>query len=647
MCGIVGFIDRRCRDDARSLEAAVLAMARTMRHRGPDDEGTWVDAQAGIALGHRRLSIIDLSPAGHQPMVSADGRYVMVYNGEVYNFRELRRELEAAGHTFRGASDSEVVLEGCARWGVERAVERLIGMFAFAIWDRSERILFLVRDRLGIKPLYWGAFDDIFLFASELKALRAFKRWPVEIDLRALSGFLRHNYVASPASIYRGVAKLAPGHLVRLRHGRPPEIVRYWDLGAIAGEGRAARWNRSDRENTEELETLLKDAVRRRMVADVPLGVFLSGGIDSSTVAALMQSQSDRPVRSFSIGFSEDRFNEAEYAKVVARHLGTDHTDLYVEPADALAVIPELADWYDEPFADSSQIPTLLLSRLTREHVTVALSGDGGDELFAGYSRYFWADTMWRTVRHLPYPLRRGAAEMLRAVPSSAWARMLQMAPRRIRPARASYKAFRLPDFVAARDADDLYRRLITFWDPPPLADSAVRKSSSPVVEPAAGAEIPDFIARMQVYDSTKYLPDDILTKVDRASMAASLEVRVPLLDHRVVELAWRMPPSMKYRNGVSKWILRRILERYVPAELIDRPKAGFAIPIQSWLRGPLRDWAEALLDERRLREDGIFDAGAVRRRWSEYVDAARPWHESLWGVLMFQAWKERWLDGR
>jgi asparagine synthase (glutamine-hydrolysing) len=356
-----------------------------------------------------------------------------------------------------------------------------------------------------------------------------------------------------------------------------------------------------------------------------------------------MQSQSESPVRSFSIGFREDRFNEAEYAKAVARHLGTDHTDLYVEPADALDVIPDLADCYDEPFADSSQIPTMLLSRLTRRHVTVALSGDGGDEVFAGYSRYFWADIMWRSIRRAPYRIRRGAAQMLRLLPSSTWARLLQVAPRRVRPGRSSYKASTLPELLAARDADDLYRRLVTFWRHPPLAGPAVQEPSNLLDEKS---DIPDFISRMQFYDTASYLPDDILTKVDRASMAASLEARVPILDHRVVELAWKLPLAMKYRNGTSKWILRRVLSKYVPDALIERPKAGFAVPIQSWLRGPLREWAEALLNERRLREDGLFDATIVRRRWTEYVEGAKPSHELLWGVLMFQAWKERWLEG-
>ena len=639
MCGLAGFIDPSCRGGEQGLAAMARSMADVLRHRGPDDDGIWVDADAGIALGHRRLSIIDTSSQGHQPMVSRDGRYVIAYNGEVYNFQDLCRELAGPGCGFRGHSDTEVILEACAAWGVRRAVERFIGMFAFALWDREDRVLTLVRDRLGIKPLYWGRFGDLFLFGSELKALRAHPGWQPEIDRDALAAYMRYSYVPAPHTIYRNVFKLEPGKILTLRPGQPPEIDAYWDMRAVARKGVADPLAISDGEALEQLENVLGDAVKRRLVADVPLGALLSGGIDSSTVVALMQARSNRPIKTFTIGFPEERYNEAQHAKAVAAHLGTEHTELYVEPGHAAEVIPRLPEWFDEPFADSSQIPTYLVSELTCDHVTVALSGDGGDEVFAGYNRYFWGRRIWRGIAWAPPMGRRTGARALRAVSPGAWDRLFDLVPGRLRPRMAGDKMHKLADVLAQGTPDGLYRRLVTHWDEPDTLVRGAREPKGPVWDEALAAELPDFVSRMQFLDTVTYLPDDILTKVDRASMAVSLEVRVPILDHRVVEFVWRLPPGMKVRNGTAKWLLRRLLHRYVPEHLIERPKMGFGIPIDDWLRGPLRDWAETLLAEDRLRREGYFDPAPIRQKWIEHLSNKRNWQYHLWDVLMFQAW--------
>ena len=641
MCGLAGFFDASGRRDDAALTATVAAMTDSLRHRGPDDGGVWVEAAAGIALGHRRLSIVDLSPAGHQPMVSADGRFVIAYNGEIYNTEELRAELP--GIPWRGHSDTEVLLEGCAAWGVAATARRLIGMFAFALWDRRERMLWLARDRLGIKPLYYGRFGDVFLFGSELKALRAHGEWPVEVERDALAAFLRHNYVPAPRSIYRGVAKLPPGTVLRVQPGGEPRLEAFWSLGEVAHAGIADRSTMSDAEAADRLDALLRDAIGRRMVADVPLGAFLSGGVDSSAVVALMQAQSDRPVKTFTIGFHERGYDEARHAKAVAAHLGTEHTELYVEPSHALDIIPKLAEWYDEPFADSSQIPTFLVSEMTRRHVTVALSGDGGDELFAGYNRYFWGEALWRRLGRLPGGARRAGAGLLTALPPSAWDRLFAAVPVRLRPPQAGDKLHKLADVLRLPDQAALYRRLVSHWEEPASLVPGASEAGIPW-DLMADPKMPDFVERMQRLDTVTYLPDDILTKVDRASMAVALEARVPLLDHRVVEFAWRLPMTQKIRGGDGKWLLRQVLHRYVPRELIERPKMGFGVPIDVWLRGPLRDWAEALLDERRLRAEGFLDPAPIRRRWAEHLSGARNWQYPLWDVLMFQAWRERWL---
>lgn len=642
MCGIAGFFDPAVPTAPDGLNALAAAMGDPLRHRGPDAGAVWTDADAGIALAHRRLAIIDLSPAGHQPMISADGRWVIAYNGEVYNAPELRDALtqDGAKVAWRGHSDTEVIVEAVAHWGVVPAVERLIGMFAFALWDRTERRLFLVRDRLGIKPLYWGRFGALLLFGSELKALRAHPAWTPEIDRDALAAYLRYNYVPAPHTIYRGVHKLTPGTVLTVAAGAEPHCTPYWRMDEVVRRGQKERWHAlSDAEAIERLEALLSDAIGRRMVADVPLGAFLSGGVDSSTVTALMQAQSNRPVRTFSIGFREAGYDEAHHAAAVARHLGTDHTELYVEPDHALDVIPRLPGWYDEPFADVSQIPTFLVSEMTRQHVTVALSGDGGDELFAGYSRYVLAETLWRRLGRLPPGARQGAAALIRALPPAAWQRLFAAVPRRWRPFAAGDRLHKLADILVLPSQEALYRRLVSHWPDPATVVRGATEPQGPLWDAARRASVPDATEWMQYIDTLTYLPDDILTKVDRASMAVSLEARVPLLDHRLVELAWHLPMRFKVRDGVGKWLLRQVLYRHVPQNLMERPKMGFGVPIESWLRGPLRAWAEDLLDPVRMRQEGFLDPDPVHAKWREHLSGRRNWHYSLWGILMFQAW--------
>ena len=619
-------------------------MAQTLRHRGPDADGCWVDAETGIALSHRRLSIIDLSPAGAQPMISASGRSVIAYNGEVYNFEEIRSALIAEGRgPFRSSSDTEVVLEACENWGVERAVKRFIGMFAFALWDRQTRALTLVRDRLGIKPLYWAKFGNLFLFGSELKALRAHHRWSAQIDQNAIAAFMRHNYIPAPHTVYQGVSKLSPGEMLELGTHGEPTISSYWNLDDIVQEGRGNRLPDDDAAATDALEELLSDAVRQRMVADVPLGAFLSGGIDSSTVVALMQANSSRPVKTFSIGFAESGFDESQYAKQVANHLGTDHTELYVAPAQAMGMIERLPEMFDEPFADSSQIPTYLVSELTRPHVTVSLSGDGGDELFAGYNRYFQTAGAIGQLMNAPRRLRVALAAVLHGMSPGSWDHLFNLVPNRWRPPQAGDKLYKLAD-VLEGDKSALYRRLVSHWDDPTAVVRGGREPQGLLWDPCVAARLPDDIERMQYLDTKTYLPDDILTKVDRSSMAVSLEARVPLLDHRVVAFAWRLSARQKIRAGNGKWLLRQVLQRYVPRELVDRPKMGFGIPLDRWLRGPLRDWAEELLSEHSLKQVGVLAPAPIREKWQQHLAGGRNWQYHLWDVLMFQAWARRWL---
>ncbi len=588
MCGIAGFVAASPIAGGDG-EAIAERMAASLSHRGPDDQGIWRDDEAGAALVHRRLSIIDLSPAGHQPMVSADGRFVISYNGEVYSYQPIAAELAAGGHKFRGHSDTEVMVESFAVNGIEPTLKRLIGMFAIALWDRRERTLMLIRDRLGIKPLYWAKFGNLFLFGSELKALRAHPGWTARIDSSAVAAFMRHNYIPAPHTIYEGVHKLEPGVVLTLPWQGEPRISRFWDARAVARDGMQRPLEGGDVELTEQLETLLQDAVGRRMIADVPLGAFLSGGIDSSTVVALMQAARSGKVRTFSIGFDIAGYNEAPQAAAVARHLQTEHTELTVTSSQALDVIPKLPEWYDEPFADSSQIPTYLVSAMTRRHVTVALSGDGGDELFAGYNRYQLTQRFWGALSLLPRALRQGAAAALTAVSPDRWTLLLAALPARLRPPQVGDKIHKAADVLRLDGPDAIYRRLVSHWEPAEIMPQA-REPQSLLNDPALTKEFPDLMARMQFLDLVTYLPDDILTKVDRASMAVALEARVPLLDHRVVEFCWRLPRHAKVRGNTSKWLLRQVLYRHVPPALIERPKMGFSIPLGEWLRGPLRD---------------------------------------------------------
>ncbi len=642
MCGLAGFLDLSRATASEVLHDTVRRMANTLRHRGPDDEGSWVDPQAGIAFGFRRLSIIDLSPEGHQPMLSATGRYVVAFNGEIYNHGDLRPELEnqGPGTVFRGHSDTEVMLAAIERWGMEQAVRRFVGMFAFAVWDRQERLLHLGRDRIGEKPLYYGWMGETFLFGSELKALRTSPAFRAEIDRDALASYTRHGYVPAPYSIYKDVYKLIPGTLLTLNGAGAkalPSPVPYWSPTEVAETGAAGPLDEDATAATDQLESLLRQAIRQQMVADVPLGAFLSGGIDSSTVVALMQAQSTRPVKTFAIGFHEREYNEAVYAQKVAEHLGTEHTELYVTPAEALGVIPKLPSLYDEPFGDSSQIPTHLVSQLARRAVTVSLSGDGGDELFAGYSRYTLVSDIWKKIKWMPYSLRRVTAGVLDQLAAPRWDRAFNKLQSLLPLHRERYYPFGRKARTFADLVAHVQSRLSRVHGCPVLGATPRTVMSNGKLK----VNLDNSMQRLMYFDMISYLPDDILVKVDRASMGVSLESRAPLLDHRVVEFAWRVPVSMKVRNNQRKWLLRQVLYRYVPPKLVERPKVGFAVPIESWLRGPLSEWAESLINEARLRNEGFFDAGPVRQKWAEHVAGTQNWQYSLWNVLMFQAWLE------
>jgi len=649
MCGLTGFFSPT--GLVENAAEIVRRMSDAITHRGPDDAGVWVDEAAGVALAHRRLSILDLSPAGHQPMASNGGRYVIVFNGEIYNHLELREAL--AGIAWRGHSDTETLLAAFEAWGIELTLKKCVGMFALALWDRETRSLTLARDRMGEKPLYYGWQGDVFLFGSELKALRAHPAFCGEIDRNVLALYLRHNYVPAPYSIYKGIFKLPPGSWLTLPADAPVAVspapsrdglkTFYWRARDAAEAG--VRRDLDDDAAINELDTLLRRAVGGQMVADVPLGAFLSGGIDSSTVVTLMQAQSKRPVQTFTIGFHEAGYNEAEHAHAVAAHLGTEHTELYVTAEQAMAVIPRLPALYDEPFADSSQIPTLLVSELARRHVTVSLSGDGGDELFGGYNRYMWASRIWRSLGWAPRPLRAALAGVLTSLPPTAWNGVFSglslFLPKRWRYANPGDKLHKLAGILAVRSPEEIYLALVSHWQQPANIVIGATEPATVLTDARQWADVPDFESRMMYLDQMTYLPDDILTKVDRAAMGVSLETRVPLIDHRVVEFAWQLPLSMKIRHGQTKWLLRQVLYRYVPREFIERPKMGFGIPLDVWLRGPLRDWAEALLGESRLRQEGYFHPGPIRQKWAEHLSGQRNWAYYLWDVLMFQAWLE------
>ncbi|HXZ00901.1 MAG TPA: asparagine synthase (glutamine-hydrolyzing) [Stellaceae bacterium] len=638
MCGITGFLEARARPQA-AQEAIVAGMAASLAHRGPDDSGVWTDSEPGIALGHRRLAIIDLSPGGHQPMLTADGRYVVSFNGEIYNYADIAERLRQAGVRLRTRSDTEVLIEGFARWGIAETLRLAEGMFALALWDRQQRRLTLARDRLGIKPLYWSRQGGLFLFASELKALHRHPDWRPAIDRDALVSFLRFGYVPAPAAIYRDTYKLSPGMMLSVTRQGTVEHSAYWRLAEVAEQGSAAAASGNEARQLAALEATLRRAVRNEMVSDVPLGAFLSGGVDSSLVVALMQQESARPVRSFTIGFDAAGYDEAQQAKRVAAHLGTEHTELYVEDRTAREAIPNLPVWYDEPFADSSAIPTQLVSRLARRQVTVALSGDGGDELFAGYERYRWARRLGLLGVALPGPLRRAAGGALAALPEAAARGGAALLPRRLRPSQPEQKLQKLAAALGAVDGAALYERIVSLWPEPALLVPGAGEAKGFAESSEATRRFADPVEHMMVLDALTYLPDDILAKVDRASMSVALEVRVPLLNHRVVEAAWRLPPAMKLRRGTSKWALRQILYRHVPRALIERPKQGFSVPLAAWLRGPLREWAEDLLSPAALAGSGWLEPAPILARWGQHRAGRKDWSQSLWAVLMLQCW--------
>jgi len=629
MCGISGFISSGSLTD--SATQTLRSMAGAITHRGPDDTGTWHDAQTGIGLAHTRLSIVDLSPAGHQPMQSACDHYVMAFNGEIYNHLKLRDQLQAEGKApaWRGHSDTETLLACFVAWGIEQTLQATVGMFAIALWNKQEQVLTLARDRMGEKPLYWGRCGDALLFGSELKALKAHPAFKADIDRNALSLLLGYNYIPAPYCIYQGIEKLRAGHFVQIKQGQACESsvpVPYWSLKTVVDAGLANPFSGSDEQAVDRLEQQLGDSIGLQMLADVHLGAFLSGGVDSSTIVALMQGQSDRPVQTFAIGFNEPGYNEAQYAKEVAAHLGTDHTELYVGTKEALAVIPKLPHIYCEPFADSSQIPTFLVSQMAKQQVTVSLSGDGGDELFGGYNPYQFAPKVWHAISKLPLALRQLAVNVLAGMPLPD-------------------KLHKLLKVLPASNREAFYKVLMSHWQQPEQVVIGANAEVTVFDSPARWPQVDSFEHWMMAMDAQQYMADDILVKVDRAAMANSLETRVPLLDHRVVELAWQLPLHMKIRNGVGKWALREVLYRHVPREMIERPKKGFSIPLAQWLRGPLRDWAEALLEETRLRREGYFHAGPIRKLWSEHQNGRRDNALRLWSVLMFQAWLEHQHD--
>ena len=645
MCGITGFLFSGQSVVKAQFEPHLRAMMDAISHRGPDSQGHWIDQDAGVGLGHLRLAIVDLSPAGHQPMVSACDRYQIVYNGEIYNHTALRRDLEQAGHapSWRGTSDTEVLLAGITAWGLEDTLARAEGMFAIALWDRKDRSLTLARDRLGEKPLYFGWQGDVFLFGSELKALRAHPAFRGEVRRDALTAMLRHGHVPEDLTIYSGVQKLRPGEMAVLSKAQPdPRRWFFWDGGAVASMPKGPV--PTDKEAIDQLEALLLDAVGNQMMSDVPLGAFLSGGIDSSTIVGLMQHLSDRPVHTFSIGFHEARYNEAEFAKAIAQHLGTHHTELYVADTDLRDVVPALPAMYDEPFADSSQIPTHLVAKLAREHVTVALSGDGGDELFGGYDRYRQGAGFLKILRAMPQPLRSLGAASIRSLPAA----FLNTVMEPIRPTPQGkepngQRLHRIANYARSRNVDELHRKMVSVWRFPEAA--VINGSNPPSILadhlPPRG-DLAD-IERMMQLDMLAYMPDDILTKVDRATMSVALESRAPLLDHRVAEFIWPLPLNMKIRDGKSKWLLRQVLYRHVPKDLIERPKMGFEVPIGLWLRGGLRDWAEALITPERLKREGFLQPALIRQMWNQHQKGSHNWGLQLWNVLMFQAWLEEY----
>ena len=644
MCGIVGLLS------SASLPSGSDDILRNMcdqiQKRGPDSVGYWKDESRAVAFGHRRLAILDLSVNGHQPMRSPSGRYVITYNGEVYNFPELRDQLETFGFSFKGGSDTEVILAAIDHWGLEKTLESLNGMFAFGLWDNEKNELSLARDRLGIKPLYYGWVNQNFVFASDVRPFRQVPEFKGEIDRQSLNLYLRYNSVPAPHTIYRDVYKLRPGHILTVQPRRSKEIAirSFWTMSEVISNGRRQPFQGSFDEAVSSLETLMLDSVRMQSLADVPVGAFLSGGIDSTSVVALMQASRTSPVKTFTIGFDDQMYDESKFAAEISRHLRTDHTEFRVSEKVLLDTVPLMPDLYQEPFADSSQIPTFIVSKLARSKVTVCLSGDGGDEAFLGYNRYNWASQIWKRAQVVPGGFRKTIGSCLDVVPPRAWDLGMSAAstilPARYRQKTVGYKMQKVASVLKASSALDAYLRMTSYWaDPQSLTNEPNEPSIIPKTPIVGELSFPE---QMAYFDFENYLPNDILTKVDRATMGVSLEARVPLLDHKIVEFAWTLPLSYKLDSGQGKRILRQVVYKHVPKEMLDRPKAGFGIPIDSWLRGPLRDWAESFLSPETLRRDGFLNPGPIRQKWDEHLSGKRNWHEAIWNVLMFQAWLPR-----
>lgn len=638
MCGIAGFWDTSVTTSYDAMQNLVTHMRDALIHRGPDGGGNWVDVESGVAFGHRRLAILDLSEHGHQPMVSAHGRYVITYNGEIYNHLEVKQELLQQGlaPSWRGHSDTEIILAAFEAWGIEPALNKFVGMFAIAVWDRQEKQLYLIRDRMGEKPLYYGWLQNVLVFGSELKALKMHPNWQQSIDTSAVNLMLQYNCIPAPYTIYENIFKLEPGHFLVINADRSVTKHAYWQLKQAINRG--TNYFIDADQAVDALDSLLKQTIQQQMLADVPVGAFLSGGIDSSTVVAIMQTQSVQPVKTFTIGFSEAEYNEAEQAKRIAKHLGTEHTELYLSSEKTRAIIPSMADFYDEPFADSSQLPTYMVAKLTKQHVTVSLSGDGGDELFAGYTRYTWANNIWRKIYMLPKPLRTAIAKFILYFAPNTWDKILgllnPLLPDFAKQRHSGDKMHKLANLLRANSPQEIYQKLIVHWD----------MHNTQHLLPNLWSDLTDqsFTRSMMYIDSQRYLPDDILVKVDRAAMAVSLETRIPLLDHRIVEFAWSLPLEFKIRNKQNKWLLRQVLNRYVPQELYTRPKMGFGVPLDQWLRGPLKEWANDLLNNAMLNKHAMLNNNAIQQKWQEHLSGVCNWQYHLWDVLMFQSWYEK-----